>query len=113
MMYIVKYLLKLVLAYLVIVILAETVFANLEAHSIDPSAYDWMNVTLASLSSSFDHACNLEWRKLIAIKLSLWVYNNKIHYILMVLVALVLYYHYKDSQLKQPNISRLPRKDVD
>ncbi len=46
------------------------------------------------------------------VELTVWVYNNKIHYYFIVLLALVLYYHYKDSRLKQPTISRLPKKDV-
>jgi hypothetical protein len=43
---------------------------------------------------------------------SLWVFHNKVHYLILLLVCLVTYYTYREKGLQRPEVSRnTPRVD--
>jgi hypothetical protein len=91
-------LLKLAAIFLALTLAAEV---SLEHHrSPMPTAI------LTALNRTADHLLQQKGRGLFIVEWSLWVFHNKIHYLILLLVALATYYSYKGKNVPRPHLAR-------
>lgn len=89
---------KLAAIFLALTLAAEI---SLEHHSSPmPTAI------LTALNRTADHLLQQKGRGLFLVEWSLWVFHNKIHYLILLLVALATYYSYKQKNVPRPHLAR-------
>jgi hypothetical protein len=116
MKYLVRNLLKLVVIYSILTMLAEIVFENsimYQSSLVLGIPYDCVNATFSAISNSIDKVRTNSWKELILIDFSLWIFNNRVYYLVLLLVILVSYYSFKDKNLKRPSIFEISNTKLD
>lgn len=95
-------LLKLFLIFGFLAILIEVVLANHAASA----EHDWVHTSCSSISHSLAVVISLNWKGFWLVNVVIWLFQNKIHYLLAPLIILVVYYLIKEKQLERPAISQ-------
>jgi hypothetical protein len=102
MRHIVISLLRLALLYSFLALLVELLLANCSAP--DWPNHDWVHVSCVAIDRIAEKVGSLQLGQLKLVEWSLWVFNHRLHFLLLPLLALAWYYDYKRKQLRRPAI---------
>ena len=103
-------LIQLVLLYVLLALLTEIVLTNYEAYQLLPAVYDWAEASKLAILKIYYNATSCNWESIKLIQFSLYIFNDRIHYLILLLLALIVYYSFKNRSIKEPGISRAPKK---
>lgn len=102
---------KLSLLYCLLVVVAEVGVAFYLAYQLSAfsgTPLDYRQAVVSGVSGMGQKVWGLQLGDLWLVKASLWVFQHRIHYALLLLAALALFYKYKERSLPAPNIARRP-----
>lgn len=85
---IVTFLLRAVVLGLVAVFLAQIGMANY----LSAGTASWLETSELAVNKVIYHVLEQEWHELHLLQLAAWTFENRIHYLLLILLAAVAYY---------------------
>lgn len=101
----------LALVYLVLAVVAEVgvsmyVTKLVRSASADEGPSDYGQASISGLKAFVEKVGLVQWRKLWLVKASLWVFHNKVHYLMILLAGVALLYKFKEMALEVPPITK-------
>jgi hypothetical protein len=102
---------QLALIYLVLAVVAEVGVAMyvtklVSSASADEGPSDYGQASISGLRAFVEKAGLVQWRKLWLVKASLWVFHDKVHYLMIFLAGAALLYKFKERALEPPPITK-------
>lgn len=103
-------LMQLIFLYVLLTLLTEIVLTNYEAYQLLPAAYDWAEASKLAFVRIIYNITSCNWEGIKLVQFSLYIFNDRIHYLILLLLALIVYCSFKNRSIKEPGISRAPKK---
>lgn len=104
-------LIQLFFLYLLLALLTEVVLTNHEAYQLLPAVYDWTEASKLAFIKIYYNVISCNWEGIKLVEFSLYIFKERIHYLILLLLALIVYYSIKDRNIKEPGISRTPKRN--
>lgn len=103
-------LMQLIFLYVLLTLLTEIALTNYEAYQLLPFAFGWTEATRLAIAKLCVNITSCNWEGIKLVQFSLWIFHDRIHYLILILLALIVYYSFKNRSIKEPGISRVPKK---
>lgn len=100
---------KLFVLYCILIVLVEVGVAFYLAYQLSiylGASLDYKGAVISGVTDTWSKLWNLKLCDLWLVKASVWVFEHRVHYALLVLAALALFYKYKERSLSAPKITR-------